>query len=238
MRRHFGVSPCSVLFFYTFIIRALTANIQAQPGLWQSSQAPSSVSVAPQTTTSTPPPSSSTTPVNGDPCGPAVQDNPNYPNTCNLVPVLVDSPSVYGINCTVPDGITPTQWTTVNWANVEVSIYNMCTKMEDSRTMTGHWVWSMLAPKAAIGFFLPPFPGAAVRPSLQRCLQIFTAMNNTCATTTTSTNYASINLVTLPGYNPGLFIPGETAPFYAQYYTGQALNSGYPSYALTYKPGV
>lgn len=236
MRRQFVVFPSSVLVFYIFVTGALTANIQAQPGLWQPSQAPSAASVAPQAISSAPPPSiSSSTPVNGDPCGPAVQDNPNYPNTCNLVPALVDSPAPYGINCTKENGVLPTQWTAVNWANVEVSIHNMCIKMQDSRTMTGRWVWSKLAPQAALGFFLPPYPGAAIRPSMQRCLQIFTAMNNTCATTVTPTNFASINLRSLPGSNPSYYTGEAVRQGNYLGYLGEALNVGYTAYALTYQ---
>lgn len=171
-------------------------------------------------------------PINGDPCGPKVQDNPNYPNTCALTPVLVNSPDVYGINCTSLPGYGKYR---ISSSNCEASIYSTCRKMEDSRTLAGRWIWTVLAPNCALGFFLPPYDGSASRPSWQRCMNIFVAMNNTAATTTFPTHFASINLKTLPGFDPSLFDGGEKGPPKPGYrYEGAAINVGYPSYALSY----
>jgi len=229
--------PFSILLSSLLIPIALTANIQAgsQAGLYQPSET-SAAAATPMTSASQSTPSS--IPANGDPCGPAHQENPNYPSTCNLVPSLVESPAPYGINCSTTYDVVKYPALGVQWSNVEHSIRSICTKMEDSRTLTGKWVWSILAPSAALGFFLPPYRGAAARPSMQRCLQIFAAMNNTCATTTSPTNYGSINLKGLPGLDASYFDGGANVGkgYPRNNFTefGAAVNVGYISYALTY----
>ncbi len=222
----------SILVSSLLVPKALTANVQAasQAGIYQPSESSSAASVAAQIATSASQSTPSSVPANGDPCGPAHQDNPNYPNTCNLVPSLVQSPAPYGINCTSTIDVVKYPKLALTWSNVEASIESICTKMEDSRTLTGKWVWSVLAPSAALGFYLPPFQGAAARPSMQRCLQIFAAMNNTCATTTTPSNYGSINLATLPGFEAGT---DNKPPQWNYNSEGGAVNVGYISYALS-----
>lgn len=231
------LSSMTILISSLLIPTALTANVQAasQAGLNQPSAASSAVLVSAVTPVAQATPSA--VPANGDPCGPARQDTPNYPNTCNLVPSLVESPAPYGINCTATWDVVKYPLLALTWSNVEHSIESICTKMEDSRTLTGKWVWSVLAPNAALGFFLPPYQGAAPRPSTQRCLQIFAAMNNTCATTTTPSNYASINLKTLPGYDASYFNGGSNAgkgyPRHDYIQDGSAVNAGYITYAIS-----
>ena len=177
---------------------------------------------------------------NGDPCGPDIQDNPNYPNTCNAIPALVEAPSVYGINCTQIYDVESAGYQ-VQWDNCEASIEDACNKMEDSRTVAGIWIWSAVEPQCAIGFFLPPFRGSASVPSAQRCVDIFTAMNDTCSTTVPPTNYGSINLKTLPGYDRSYFDGGENMdhgwPNSDYHVMGNAINVGYPSYALAVQKG-
>ena len=178
-------------------------------------------------------------PANGDPCGPTVQDNPNYPDTCSVAPVLVKSPAVYGVNCTA---VTPIKGdTVVSWGNCSASIQDACTKALDARTRLGKWIWSNLALGCAIGFFLPPYPGAATLQNNTRCLEIFTAMNDSCSTSVPSSNFAGVNLRTLPGHPPSIVngqavyngYPGDVITFY-----GDAMNVGYPSYAITYTPST
>lgn len=225
----------SVLLSCLFIHTALAANMQAasQANIVQPSMVAPESSVAASTSASQITPS--TIPANGDPCGPAHQETPNFPNTCDLVPSLVTSPAPYGINCTATVDVVKYPKLALQWSNVEASIYNICVKMEDSRTLTGKWVWSMLAPRAAIGFFLPPFQGSAARPSMKRCLQIFAAMNNTCATTTTPSDYGSINLRTMPGLDPNWYGSGaKTPPIFGD---GSAVNVGYISYAISKTAG-
>lgn len=232
------LSSMNILLSSLLIPAALAANIQAgsQAGLYQPSAVFPAASVSAQAVTAVSQSTPSSVPGNGDPCGPARQDNPNYPNTCNVVPSLVESPAPYGINCTATYDVAKYPSVAIQWSNVEASIENICIKMEDSRTLTGKWVWSVLAPRAALGFFLPPFQGAATRPSMQRCLQIFAAMNNTCATTTIPSNYGSINLKALPGYDPSYFSGGGNVdkgyPRSSYLAPGTAVNAGYISYAL------
>ena len=173
---------------------------------------------------------------NGDPCGPTIQDNPNYPNTCNLTPSLAQGPDPYAINCTQTYDVVKYPATGVTWGNCAASIQSICTKMEDSRTMTGMWIWSMLAERCALGFFLPPYQGSAPRPSGQRCVNIYTALVGSCSTTTTPSNIGGINLRAYPGYDPDFWVNGgyesQSYPNPDYNSTGQSVNAGYPSYVV------
>ena len=170
-------------------------------------------------------------PANGDPCGPVKQDNPNYPDTCSVAPVLVESPQPYGINCSSTSGLP------VSWGNCSASFHNACTKALDSRTRPGRWVWSALEEFCAIGFFLPPYQGAAQLLNNTRCLEIFAAMTDTCSTSVPASNFASVNLKTLPGHPPatenGQGVYDGHVPFDSTF-KGDAVNVGYPSYAINY----
>ena len=187
------------------------------------------------TTVATPDPP----PANGDPCGPAVQDNPNYPNTCAVAPTLVTSPQPYGINCTAIIEVQGPQ--AIAFENCSASYQDACTKVLDTRTRQGFWIWSMLAPGCALGFFLPPYHGAAQLLNNTRCVEIFTAMATTCSASVPPSNYAGVNLRTIPGHPPSIVngqevydgYPGNDATF-----LGNAVNVGYPSYALSYTPST
>lgn len=176
-------------------------------------------------------------PVNGDPCGPVIQDNPNYPNTCSVAPVLVKSPQPYGINCTA---ITPVQrHDAVTWDNCSATYQDACTKALDKRTRAGVWIWSTLAEGCALGFFLPPYVGSAQLTNFTRCLEIFQAMNDTCSTSVPPSNFAGVNLRTIPGHRPSIVNGQEVYDGYPDNsygFEGNAVNVGYPSYALTYYP--
>lgn len=173
-------------------------------------------------------------PVNGDPCGPTIQDNPNYPDTCAVAPVLVKSPQAYGVNCTQ---ITPLKFKlNVAWENCSASIQDACTKALDTRTRTGYWIWSSLAVNCAIGFFLPPYQGAAQLKNNTRCVEIFTAMNDSCSTSVPASNFAGVNLRNLPGLPPEI-VHGQEVDYTRNdlNFYGDAVNVGYPSYAITYQ---
>jgi len=174
---------------------------------------------------------------NGDPCGPTIQNNPDYPNTCNLVPSLAQAPAPYGINCTQTFDIVKYPKIGVTWDNCAASLQSICTKMEDSRTMTGYWIWSELAAGCALGFFLPSYQGSAPRPSGQRCMNIFTALVNSCRTTTKPSNVGGINLRAYPTYDPDFWVAGgyltEEYPNNIINATGEAVNAGYPSYMVS-----
>lgn len=174
---------------------------------------------------------------NGDPCGPTIQDTPNYPDTCSIAPVLVKSPQPYGVNCTALSPIKGDE--IVSWGNCSASFQDACTKALDTRTRPGVWIWSTLALGCAVGFFKPPYPGAAQLLNNTRCIEIFTAMNDSCSTSVPASNFGGVNLRTLPGIPPATVngqavydgYPGEDFTFY-----GNAVNVGYPSYAITYTP--
>ena len=226
--------PQSLLLISLLLAPAVSADLtlSATPSVSQAISAVSSSAVL-----------SSSTPVapakvkNGDPCGPNIQDNPNYPNTCNLTPSLVQEPNSYGINCTAISDVQKNPLLGILWDNCGASMTSICTKMEDSRTETGMWIFSQLANRCALGFFLPPYQGSAPRPSTARCFDIFTAMVDSCKTTTVVSNYGSINLKALPGFVPDYW----TSPDHngGQMYsandmnaTGEAVNVGYPSYVV------
>ena len=190
----------------------------------------------PPTTIATPAPVPA--PVNGDPCGPQIQDNPNYPNTCSVAPALVQSPQPYGINCTAIYTVSGPQ--SIALENCAASYESACRKALDPRTRTNTWIWTMLAEQCALGFFLPPYQGSAQLLNGTRCIEIFTAMANTCSTSVPPSNYGSVNLRTLPGLPPTTTIDGQPAydgyPSNDMFFTGNAVNVGYPSYAISYVP--
>ena len=176
-------------------------------------------------------------PTNGDPCGPAIQDTPDYPSTCSVAPAFVPNPQPYGINCSSVVPATGLQ--TVAWENCSASYDSICTKALDSRTRKGVWIWSELAPNCGLGFFLPPYQGSAQLLNMTRCIEIFTAMTNACAAVVPPCNYGGVNLRTIPGYLPQNEDGEEIYDGHAEKnfsYSGEAVNVGYPSYAMSFLP--
>ena len=174
-------------------------------------------------------------PANGDPCGPTIQDTPDYPNTCSIAPALVASPQPYGINCTAVTPVHGLQ--TVAWENCSASYESLCTKALDSRTRKGVWIWSELAQNCGMGFYLPPYQGSAQLLNKTRCIEIFTALTETCATVVPPSNFGGVNLRTIPGYIPDVVDGLEVYngyPSHNQTYQGTAVNVGYPSYAISF----
>lgn len=174
-------------------------------------------------------------PANGDPCGPAVQDTPDYPSTCSVAPALVPSPQTYGIYCSTVVPAVGSQ--TIAWENCSASYDSICTKALDSRTRKGVWIWSELAPQCGLGFFLPAFPGSAQLLNRTRCIEIFTAMTSACAAVVPPSNYGGVNLNNIPGYPPhnvdGQEVyDGHITKNYS--YIGSAVNNLYPSYAMSF----
>lgn len=169
-------------------------------------------------------------PVNGDPCGPAIQDNPDYPNTCAVAPVLVESPQPYGINCSATLPITKSTQEVV-WGNCSASLESICTKALDPRTRKGHWIWSNLAEGCALAFFLPPYPGSALLQNYTRCTEIFTAISDTCQNAQPASNLGGVNLRQYPGLPPSSSDKAKGGNWI--YYTGEAVNVGYPSYLIS-----
>jgi len=174
-------------------------------------------------------------PANGDPCGPATQDNPNYPNTCNAIPALAQAPAPYSINCTADIDIAKYPALAITWGNCSASLNSACTKMKDPRTLTGRWIQTQLAAGCSLQFFIPPFQGSAPRPTAERCMEIFTALSDSCATAVPPSSIGSINLKTIPGYDPTYFDGdnvGKGYPNRNMGFTGNAVNVGYPSYLI------
>ena len=172
-------------------------------------------------------------PANGDPCGPQVQE-PNLPDTCSVAPAYVQSPQPYGVNCTA---ITPVSSGGVAWSNCSASLQDACTKLTDFRTRSGVWIWSQLAEQCALGFFLPPYQGSAPLPTNERCEEIFTAMANSCQNSVPPSNFAGVNLATIPGHPPSIVNGKEVYDGYPENnmtFNGNAVNVGYPSYAMSY----
>lgn len=174
-------------------------------------------------------------PANGDPCGPAIQDTPDYPSTCSVAPALVTSPQTYGINCSTVVPATGLQ--TITWENCAASYDSICTKALDSRTRKGIWIWSELASNCGLGFFLPAYQGSAQLLNKTRCIEIFTAMTSTCAAAMPASNYGGVNLRTIPGYLPHTVDGQEIYDGSVEKnitYIGSAVNVLYPSYAMSF----
>ena len=193
-----------------------------------SAPAPPSPQTMPATTTPAPivtPPSVPQTstaapaaPSKGDPCGPAIQDNPNYPNTCAAKPNLATTPQAYGVLCG-SDGPSKVDWTAC--AKVASGV---CENMLWTEYPKGAWVWNDPGTGCAIGTWMPVGTGIAMTPSAERCQDlILKAMTDDCSSTPgTSSNIASVNVRALPSFSDVT-------------QTGQQVNVGYPSYVVAGK---
>ena len=112
----------------------------------------------PQTSTA-----ASAAPSNGDPCGPAIQDNPNYPNTCAAAPSRVFTPQAYGVTCGWT-GPTKVVWTAC--AQVAEAV---CNNIGWNDYPKAAWVWNDPGTGCAIGTYMTVAPGSAMTPSAERC---------------------------------------------------------------------
>ena len=161
-------------------------------------------------------------PSNGDPCGPLVQDNPNYPNTCNAKVNLTTTPEAYGVYCG-SDAPSSTKWT-----GCDAAYRTTCHNILLTEYPKGVWVWTDPGAGCAVGVWMPTGSDSALTPSIDRCeTLIFKAMADICSTTTDPSNVASVNLNTLPSFSD-------------KTQTGSQVNVGYPSYLLAPKspPGL
>ena len=164
----------------------------------------------------------SAAPSNGDPCGPKIQDNPNYPNTCAAKVNLVTTPAPYGVVCG-SDGPT-----SINWAACEKVFQGVCGGILWTEYPKGAWVWSDPGTGCAVGTWMPPGSdgkgaGAAMTPSLIRCYDLISqAMIDSCSTASGKSNIASVNVGTLPSFSDSSK-------------TGSQMNVGYPSYVIAGK---
>lgn len=164
----------------------------------------------PQTSTAAP-----AAPSKGDPCGPAIQDNPNYPNTCAAKPNLATTPQAYGVLCG-SDGPAKVDWTAC--AKVASGV---CENMVWTEYPKGAWVWNDPGTGCAIGTWMPVGTGIAMTPSAERCQDlILKVMTDDCSST--SSNVASVNVRALPSFSDVT-------------QTGQQVNVGYPSYVVAGK---
>ena len=162
----------------------------------------------------------SATPTNGDPCGPAIQDNPNYPNTCAAEPKLATTPQAYGVSCGV-DGPPNVDWTACGTV-----IDKVCHEITSSMYPKGAWVWNDSGLDCAVGTYMTADGGGtAMTPSTQRCKDlIFKSLTDSCSTGGASTsNVASVNLASLPSFSD----PTQN---------GAQVNVGYSSFIVAGKP--
>ena len=179
--------------------------------------------VAPSTTAPPSAVTSAAAPKNGDPCGPAIQDSPNYPNTCAAKVELTTTPSSYGVYCGA-DGPT-----TTNWSACQPDLLSgVCSLFAWSTYPKGAWVWTDPGQGCAVGVWIPAGTdglgaGAAMTPSTERCTDlILQAMNGSCSTTTAASDIASVNIAALPSFSDVR-------------QTGVQVNAGYPSFILAGK---
>ena len=177
--------------------------------------APAPIVVPPATSqTST---AAAAVPSNGDPCGPAHQDNPNYPNTCAAKVDLTSTPESYGVYC---GSSAPTN---IEWASCKTAYNATCANILWAAFPTGAWVWNDPGSGCAVGVWMPAGTGNAMVPSVERCNDlIFEAMTDSCSTTTTPSNVGSVNLNSLPSFSD------KTK-------TGTQVDFGYPSYIIAPK---
>ena len=180
--------------------------------------APTPVATRPSITqTST---AASAAPSNGDPCGPAIQDNPNYPNTCAAAPKLVTTPQAYGVFCGVdgPPGL--------DWAACGTVIEKVCDLITYSMYPKEAWVWNDFGFNCAIGTYMTAGGGGtAMTPSTERCKDlIFKSMTDGCSTGgAAGQNVASVNLASLPSFTDVT-------------QNGAQVNVGYSSFIVAGKP--
>ncbi len=174
------------------------------------------------------PATTSAAPTNGDPCGPLIQDNPNYPDTCNVKPATVQSPAAYGVLCSPenPSNYQGTGYihgeTQMNWESCMISAKQICADVNNAANPTGYWIWSYQQKGCAVGIYLPGLPGSAPPPTPERCeTLIFQGMVDGCSATATGNSMASVNLVDKPSY-----LPSNIAQ-------GSQVNAGYPSYVIS-----
>ncbi len=174
------------------------------------------------------PATTSADPTNGDPCGPLIQDNPNYPDTCDAQPATVQSPAAYGVLCSSenPSNYQGTDYihgeNLMNWDSWMISAKQICSDVNNSSNPTGYWIWSYQQDGCAVGIYLPGLPGSAPPPTPGRCeTLIFQGMVDSCSATATASSMASVNLVNNPSY-----LASNTAQ-------GSQVNAGYPSYIIS-----
>ena len=166
----------------------------------------------PQTSTA-----ASAAPSNGDPCGPVIQDNPNYPNTCAAKPNLATTPQAYGVFCG-SEGPSSVDWTACDKVAEAV-----CTNIALNQYPKEAWVWADPGTGCSIGTWMTVAPGTAMTPSSKRCQDlILRAMTDSCSTTGTSTNMASVNVALMPSFSDVR-------------QTGAQVNVGYPSFIIAGK---
>ena len=173
-------------------------------------------------------------PVNGDPCGPAIQDTPNYPNTCASAPLLYQSPQQYGINCTA-DLYGSNSKYAIAYENCSASLQSICGKAIDTRARKGYWIWSYVQGNCALGIYQPALQGSAQLRNYTRCLEIFTAISDSCSSVVPASTIGGVNLRHFPG-NPPPSPQLEADPGSWVHYTGEAVNAGYPSYIISKRP--
>lgn len=172
-------------------------------------------------------------PLQTDPCGPKVQGPDTFP-TCDqgatnltselgLDPSYVyqsDEPAYYGAVC-----MNSTEdKSALNTKSCNVSIVDVCRKINSRYSPKGKWVWSSIGgPGCAVGYWVPAYNGSAPVPDLTRCEQgIYGSMMSLCVTQPDIedfygvSNLVAVNIVDLPSANG----------------TGSQVNVGYPSYII------
>ena len=200
------------------IALALSASSSSPAPLIPIATAPPAPIILPPATSQTST-AASAVPSNGDPCGPAIQDKPNYPNTCAAEVSLVTTPAPYGVYCG-SDGPS-----SINWAACEKVFQGVCGGILWTEYPKDAWVWSDQGTGCAVGTWMPhgsdgKGAGAAMTPSLLRCYDLISqAMIDSCSTATGGSNIASVNVGTLPSFSD----PSQT---------GSQVNIGYPSYVI------
>jgi len=167
---------------------------------------------SPITTTSVSTLAAASAPANPDPCGPAQQEPAaDFFDTCEAKIKLVSTPSQYGVLCQ-NYGSNPT-----SYDSCAISYKLLCKNVAfSSWSGTDEWVWFQ-EQGCAVGVYIP---SNAQIPSLGHCEDdIFKAMVDSCHTTSSTTNLASVNIAQWPSFTD------KTK-------TGEQVKFGYPSYMI------
>lgn len=150
-----------------------------------------------------------------DCCGPTGR-NIILPDTCFASANLTTTPGAYDINC-FSSGTSALQLSSpVGYYAATV----VCNSINNGTAPHNAWYWYSPQSGFAVGVWLPGNTGDAPCPHFEQCTQaIYYMMIQGCANSA-GFNGASVNVVTLPD----------------NLQTGQAFDSGYPSYIMAPAP--
>ena len=192
------------------------------------------VSLLCSSTIAAPPPATPPIQPAVDPCGPRVQNLPEYPaqglNTCtDMIGTPNSGQSVapfWRKDCQLKDDPTLPELSSYECSQAIFGACNRIAGVGGGNTKTGEWVFSQYM-NCTAGFFWPAGEGARSPQDFDGCMNLVMKPLQECATPSdgSSTNFGSVNVKREPGdlYQQGAF-------------TGEQFDSGYASYMIMPTP--